>query len=280
MSDQPTPPTSHYIHGTSPTEQQRLSLLNDYLNQASLRELGLRGGEMVLDVGSGLGQFTRAMARAVGPTGQVIGIEPDSRQLAEAQRQARDAGEAGLVDFRQGDALAMPLAPTEWGTFDVAHVRFVLEHVREPDRIVRAMVRAVRPGGRIILEDDDHELLRLWPEPPGFGPLWQAYMRTFDRLGNDPYIGRRLVALLHEAGAAPRRNTLIFFGSCSGQANFDFLVSNLAEILNGARQTMLREVLIDLNGFDQALAALRTWGHRADAAIWYAMSWADGVRKA
>jgi SAM-dependent methyltransferase len=280
MSDQPTPPASHYLHGTSPTEQQRLSLLNDFLNQASLRELGLRGGEKVLDVGSGLGQFTRAMARAVGPTGRVIGIEPDPRQLAEARRQARDAGEEGLVDFRPGDALAMPLAQAEWGTFDVAHVRFVLEHVRDPGRIVRAMVRAVRPGGRIILEDDDHELLRLWPEPPGFGPLWQAYMRTFDRLGNDPYIGRRLVALLHEAGAAPQRNTLIFFGSCSGQVNFDFLVNNLAEILVGARDVMLRERLLDPNGLEQALAALRTWGHRADAAIWYAMSWAEGARKA
>ena len=56
---------STYIHGTAPEEQRRLSLLNDVLlNPASLHEIGLRGDERVIDFGSGLGQFTRAMGRA------------------------------------------------------------------------------------------------------------------------------------------------------------------------------------------------------------------------
>ena len=49
----------------------------------------------------------------------------------------------------------------------------------------------MRPGGRIILEDDGHDTLRLWPEPPGFVRLWQAYLRTYDRVGNDPVVGHR-----------------------------------------------------------------------------------------
>jgi 2-polyprenyl-3-methyl-5-hydroxy-6-metoxy-1,4-benzoquinol methylase len=47
------------------------------------------------------------------------------------------------------------------GHFDVAHARFLLEHVPDPLVIVRTMVRAVRPGGRVILADDDYEGLRL-----------------------------------------------------------------------------------------------------------------------
>jgi cyclopropane fatty-acyl-phospholipid synthase-like methyltransferase len=46
---------SHYVHGTDPEEQRRLSRLNDILNAGSLRELGLRGGESILDLGCGLG---------------------------------------------------------------------------------------------------------------------------------------------------------------------------------------------------------------------------------
>src|SRR5262249_25296406 len=92
MTDPATPSASTYLHGSSPTEQARLTLLNDFLNQASLRELGLRGGEKILDVGSGLGQFSRAMARAAGRAGHVLGIEADARQLAEAARQAHAAG--------------------------------------------------------------------------------------------------------------------------------------------------------------------------------------------
>ena len=72
------------------------------------------------------------------------------------------------MDLRSGDALALPLRTEEWGDFDVAHARFVLEHVRDPLGVVRSMVRAVKFGGRIVLEDDDHEVIRLWPEPPGF----------------------------------------------------------------------------------------------------------------
>ena len=64
-----------YIHGTEPVEQARLSRLNDWLNAGSLRELAPRAGERVVDFGSGLGQMARAIARAVGPAGRVVGIE-------------------------------------------------------------------------------------------------------------------------------------------------------------------------------------------------------------
>src|SRR5262249_13664238 len=157
-------------------------------------------------------------------------------------------------------------------TFDVAHARYLLEHVADPLAVVRALVRAVRPGGRVVLTDDDHELLRLWPEPPGLGPLWHAYMRAFDRNRNDPYAGRRLVALLHEAGAAPARNTWIFFGGCAGHPDFEDYVANLAGLLDGFRGPILSAGLLDRASFDDALAALRAWGGRPDAAFWFAAS--------
>ncbi len=269
---------SRYLHGTEPLEQRRLSRLNDLINRASLRELGLRGGERILEVGSGLGQFARAMARAAGPAGRVLGIERSREQIAGAARAARAAGEAGLAEWRQGDALELPLRRREWGSFDVAHARFLLEHVPEPRRVVEGMARAVRPGGRIVLEDDDHDALRLWPEPPGFTPLWQAYIRSFDRLGNDPAVGRRLVGLLHETGAHPRRNTWIFFGSCSGSPDFAAYVENAAGLLRGARPAIVEGGLLTAGTFDAALRALDAWKRHRSAAFWYAISWAEGRR--
>lgn len=273
-----TPRDVAYIHGTSPEEQRRLSILNGFINEGSLREFGLRGGESVLDVGCGLAQLTRAMARSVGPNGRVVGVEKDPAQLAEAKRQAAEVKEEHLVELREGDAYTLPLSDQEWGGFDVAHARFVLEHLSDPLRVVRGMVRAVRPGGRIVLEDDDHDVLRLHPEPPGFRALWEAYMRTYDRLGNDPYIGRRLVSLLHEAGAKPVRNTWIFFGSCAGQPTFEAVVNNALSILRGARETILRQSLLDEAALDETLTHFATWGKRPDAALWFSICWAEGVR--
>jgi SAM-dependent methyltransferase len=272
--------TSGYIHGTTPDEQRRLSALNDMLNSTSLRELGLRGGEHVLDVGSGLGQLARGMARAAGASGRVIGIERSREQIVEAGRLAAAAGESSLVEFREGDALAFPLAEAEWGTFDVAHTRFLLEHVPDPAGVVAQMARAVRPGGRVVLEDDDHDVQRLWPEPPGLRLLWETYMRTYDRLGNDPIIGRRLVALLHGAGLEPVRNTWLFFGGCAGDAHFAPLVSNLAGIYQGARAAMIATGAIDGAQFDDAMGGLEAWGRRPDAAFWFARCWAEGRRPA
>ncbi len=268
---------SQYIHGTHQEEQARLARLNELINNLSLHELHLQGGERILDVGSGLGQLARAMARVAGP-GKVVGIERSPEQLAQAKRLAQEGGEADLVEFRQGEATQLPLRKEEWGTFDLAHTRFLLEHLANPLDAVKAMVKAVRPGGRIILEDDGHDVMRLTPEPPGFGVLWNAYLRTYDRLGNDPYIGHRLVTLLNQAGATPQRNTWLFFGACQNQANFQPLVENLIFILVGARERILSGALLDDLVFDQTIASMEGWRQRPDAAIWYAISWAEGRR--
>jgi SAM-dependent methyltransferase len=267
-----------YIHGSAPGEQRRLSRLNELLNQASLSELKLRGGEAILDVGSGIAQLTRAMARVAGPKARVVGIERDLDQLAEAQKQASADGEQNLVELRHGDALDFPLRESEWGTFDVAHTRFLLEHVADPLTVVRGMMQAVRPGGRIVLADDDHDILRLWPDLPGLMSLWNAYIRTYDRLGNDPCVGRRLVWLLNAAGAVGIRNNWLFFGGCSGSPNFADVVLNLEKILVGARDVILATAHIEPEFFEQALAALRSWSTRKDAALWFAMCWAEGSR--
>jgi SAM-dependent methyltransferase len=280
MSNELPQRTSSYIHGSEPAEQERLSRLNALLNAPCLRELSLRGGEKILDVGCGLAQFTRAMARAAGFRTPVLGIERDAEQLTEAQRLASAAGEDDLIELRQGDVLSLPLRNDEWGTFDIVHARFLLEHVSDPLSVVRAMVRAIRPGGRIVLADDDHDLLRLWPEPSGFTACWQAYIRSYERLGNDPFVGRRLVSLLHAAGAMPVRNTWTFFGGCAGSSDFRAIVENLEKILAGARALILQAAALNDRSFDQAIEALREWSRRPDAAFWFATCWAEGTRPA
>ncbi|UCE08799.1 MAG: methyltransferase domain-containing protein [bacterium] len=253
-----------------------MSLLNELLNTASLDELKLQQGDRVLDVGSGLGQFSRAMARVVKPMGYVLGIERDSQQLTEAIREAQDDGEKSLVEFRQGDALKLPLRDEELRNFDVVHARFLLEHLRCPLDAVLEMTKAVRASGRIVLMDDDHANFHLYPEPTGFYSLWNAYIRSYDRLGNDPYIGRRLVSLLFKAGAKHIRNTCIFFGGCSGQPTFHSLVDNMIGVLEGSRETMISEKLIDEESFNEAIDNLKKWKVHDSAALWYPVCWAEG----
>ena len=240
--------------------------------------LNLRGVKRILDVGSGLGQFTHLMARHAEPGAAAIGIERHESQRSEAIRIMRQAPDKVAVEFRAGDALDLPLRADEWGTFDLVHARFLLEHVADPLAVVSQMFRAARPGGRIVLADDDHDVLRAWPEPPGLASVWRAYMKSYDIAGNDPIVGRRLVELLHQAGARPLRNTWVFFGSCAGHESWSLLTANLVEILCGARPSLVERGLISAASVDDALGEIEKWRQRPDAALWYAIAWAEGVR--
>lgn len=294
-----------YIHGTSAGEQARLSRLNEWLNARCLREVGLRAGERVLDVGCGLGQFSRLMARelrrmdriapmdirgvpqgsALGgaqrpaPGARVVAVERDPEQLDAARKLAQDVGETALVDFRQGEVLHLPLEPHEHA-FDVVHCRFVLEHMADPAAAVSAMAAATTPGGRVVLIDEDHDVFRLNPALPEFEPVWRGYMAAYARNGCDPSVGRRLTSLLHAAGCKPARTTSIFFGACAGSTDFELHADNVAALMSGAREAIVQTGRVDARGFDAGMAAWARWRKLPDAAIWYAVAFAEGVKSA
>lgn len=247
------------------------------LNDSCMKELALKKKEKVLDVGSGLGQLTRLMAKTSGV--KVLGIERSRDQISEAIRQAAADREEDLAEFREGDARNLPLRTEEWGTFDCAYTRYVLEHVPDPLAVVKEMVKAVRKGGRIVLADDDHDLFRIYPDVEGFYELWNAYMKTYTLLGNDPAVGRKLVTLLHEAGAVPVKNTWVFFGSNKGDERFSVYVENLIGVFVTAHDQIIANKLFSGKEFDNVVARLREWKRRPDSALWFALPWAEGIKR-
>lgn len=249
------------------------SLPDRILNENCLGAMALQGDEAILDVGSGFGEFTCLMA---GAAARVVAIERDETIVRAAQTRTAADGQAPRVDFRIGDALALPLHEDEWGTFDVAHTRFVLESQSDPRPVVTQMVRAVRPGGRIILTDDDHEALQLWPEAPRVMELWRAYMHWFDSAGNDSIVGRKLVTILHECGAQPVRTLSWSFGTCAGEETFADAVARLRFIFESEHQGILATGRIDRAGFEAALKELQSWSRRPDATAWNVARWAEG----
>ena len=211
-----------------------LTSFHRIMNESSLREMHLSGNERILDFGVGTGQLARALAHRVSPRGMVVAVERNPDQLAAALRLARQDDESGLVDFRLCESAALPLTPNEHGSFDVVHSRFALEHSTQPQRIVSEMVRAARAGGRIIVQDVDHSLLRLSREPEGFGALWQAYVRTFSASQCNPFVARDLVHLMVRAGARPTRTTIIAYSACAGAPDYWPVVEYVLGMIEGA----------------------------------------------
>lgn len=250
-----------------------VSIVDRLLNRDCLRALALDTEERVLDVGCGFGELTCAMAVA---SARVLGIDKDPTIVDAARAKALARGLGDRTEFRAGRAAELPLRTQEWGSFNVAHARFLLESLRDPRAAVAQMVRAVRPGGRIVLVDDDHETLRLWPEAPRVMAAWRAYLAWFDAAGGDSVVGRKLVAILHDSGARPVRAASLSFGVCAGEASFTDAVARLRSILETERQGILTTGCVDEAGLEAALDELSAWALRPDSAAFYVVRLAEG----
>ena len=146
-----------YIHGTEPSEQERLAGLNRITNAAFIQFLNVGDGSHVLEVGSGLGLLAVDVADAAAGV-HVVGVEISAAQIAAAPSHPR-------VTFVQGDAHSLDLPDAG---FDLVYARYLLEHVADPERVLREMRRCAKPGGRVAVCENDVSLLRFDPPCPAF----------------------------------------------------------------------------------------------------------------
>jgi SAM-dependent methyltransferase len=107
-------------------------------------------GRTVVDIGCGAGMDLLIAARAVGPTGRVIGIDMTEAMRQRAEESAREAGVAEIVEVRDGDAACLPL---EDETADVVISNGVLNLTTDKQRAFGEILRILRPEGRMLLAD-------------------------------------------------------------------------------------------------------------------------------
>ncbi|MCL5270424.1 MAG: class I SAM-dependent methyltransferase [bacterium] len=120
------------------------------MSGAGLAVLSPREGEFLLEIGFGTGSGLAALARAAGPRGRVLGVDPSCGMMRRARRRVARTGHAGRVDFIIGDARRLPLAE---GRLDGVFMSFTLE-LFPTDAIPRVLAecrRVLRPGGRLAV---------------------------------------------------------------------------------------------------------------------------------
>ena len=159
---------------------------------------GVGPGMRCLDVGCGGGAVTLDLARRVGPSGIVTGIDLDEVKLGLARVAAAEESLTN-VDFRAMNVYEL----TDEQSFDVVYCRFVLQHLERPVGVLRAMWSAVRPGGVLVVEDADFDGLFCDPPNDGFAFYARSYQQVLAHHGGNPVIGRTLHRLFTEAGVPP-----------------------------------------------------------------------------
>jgi demethylmenaquinone methyltransferase / 2-methoxy-6-polyprenyl-1,4-benzoquinol methylase len=138
-----------------------------------------RQGERVLDVACGSGDLAVALARRVGPAGEVWATDVNRRMLERGRDRLLDAGLP--TPAVQCDAERLPFPPRY---FDCVTVGFGLRNMTHKDRALMEMARVLKPGGRAVVL----EFSQVWAP---LKPLYDLY--SFKVL---PWLGERV------AGAA------------------------------------------------------------------------------
>jgi len=134
-----------------------------------------RPGERILDVAAGSGDLARAMAKRVGPQGEVWLADMNFRMLARGRDRLLDAG--ALAPAVQCDAERLPFPD---GSFDCVTVGFGLRNMTHKDAALAEMARTLKPGGRLVVL----EFSKVWK------PLEAAYDAYSFRVL--PWLGERV----------------------------------------------------------------------------------------
>ena len=178
-------------------ELNRLRLMERILDPTTTRHLemiGVTEGWKCLEVGAGAGSVAQLLSARVGTTGKVVATDIDTRFLRQVS--------LPNLEIRQHDIVKDDL---ETGRYDLVHCRTLLMQLPEPEKGLKRMVDAVRPGGWLMIEETDHgSILSTDVTNPSAVLLTSTWRALNDFLRKkrivDPYFGRRVRSLIEQLG--------------------------------------------------------------------------------
>ena len=177
-------------------ERDRLAALERIFDPGTIRHLdalGVRKGWRCLEVGAGAGSVARWLCGRVGPDGRVVVTDVETDFLGHLTE-----------DFACAEVLRHDVVTDELEerAFDLIHTRLLLEHLSDRDLVLKRLVRALAPGGVILVEDFDWSSLAARPGPSEgvFERVCSALVELMEANGYTPWFGRRLPGELVDAG--------------------------------------------------------------------------------
>lgn len=122
--------------------------------QRTIDQVDIQAGQIVLDVGCGIGLDAIQMAAMVGHTGRVYGVDISHEMIASARTNAASIDLP--LTFRVGSIYQLEFPNNN---FDRCRADKVFQHLSDPKEALKELIRVTKPGGKIIIADPDHDSL-------------------------------------------------------------------------------------------------------------------------
>lgn len=168
-------------------------------SRESLAKLQLSADMNVLDVGCGTGDVLFMIASILGPKGQAVGIDFNPLAVNYCLEAAKKRN-IHNARFYVADAMNLDF---DSQSYDTVYSRFVLQHIKDPRKVLREMIRVTKPGGHLMIEDCDLFTWIVHPENDSVSALWHWYEGIQVQRGTDPQIGRKLYSMFLDEGLSP-----------------------------------------------------------------------------
>ena len=173
-------------------------------------------GAEVLSVGCGPGVILRSVANLHSSV-RATGIDISRDRLQQAMERNRGNSR---VQFVCGDAQSMEF---QSNSFDLVYCRMLLQYLKEKERAVSEMARVSKPGGTVLLQDLDGQLLWHYPEDPAVQGTLEKVVAALGTTGFDPFVGRKLFWLAQNAGLTNIDVQVECYHLIAGEADPDIL---------------------------------------------------------
>jgi ubiquinone/menaquinone biosynthesis C-methylase UbiE len=197
----------NYLLGNSDAEHERLIRQANRLAPSTerfFREAGIGPRQRVLDLGSGVGDVAMLVARLVGPSGEVVGIERDHRAINRARTRAAAVG-LHNVEFVETD-IAHFLTGSR---FDATVGRYILQFLPDPVATLRAVAQRVHPGGIIAFQEVSFApFIALFAHLPLWSTVVSLHHEVAVRVGVNTEMGPALHNIFRDAGLPTPRMRL------------------------------------------------------------------------
>lgn len=231
----------------------RMAALAAQHNDATFRYMencGITSGWNCLEIGAGDGSVARWMAAKVGPAGRVLATDIDPRFVLE-NRSATPAN----MDVRVHNIVADDLPD---GAFNLIHARLVLVWLRERLTVLDRLVKALKPGGWLLIEDYDTKLVasELATRDPAdaakFARVRHALFELLSRSGLGHSYARELHHRLRERGLTQVESYGAIASFAGGSPGADLQEANLRHV----HTAMIEAGLVSEAEFQEVISLL------------------------
>src|SRR5882724_10709391 len=165
---------------------ERQHLLAQYLEPLTLHALetiSLPKGAKILDIGCGIGQTTRLLAKRF-PGTCLTGLDGDDALINAAKEMTGQL--SSTMDFITADALQLPFADK---SFDLVFARYCLHHIPAAQEALAEMKRVCKTGAIVFAQEPDINFLQSYPESWAYPKMKEFTNELFA----DAFLGRKLI---------------------------------------------------------------------------------------